>query len=111
MAKNETTVVRLDKKSIDAITNLTKAVKAQTEIIKRNQRPYTLTPGANPGGVPPHFSTGGYTGGQETVTRRLTERPYESSTIEPFHGLTVSLDGDHIETLATDAARQLGGAN
>ena len=114
MAKNEISVVRLDKKSLDVITNLTKAIKAQNEIVKKNQRPHTPTPGADSGSIPPHFSTGGYTGGQETVTRRLTERPYESSVGEPIHGITVRLEGNDSFGVVTEAAARqalLGGAN
>ncbi len=94
MAKNEVNVARLDKKSLDAITNLIKAIKAQNEIVKKNQRPHTVTPGVNPGGEPSHFSQGGYTG-QGPARGRLTE-------------------GYHIEGVVTEAvARQalLGGAN
>lgn len=94
MAKNEISVVRLDKKSLDAITNLTKAIKAQNEIVKKNQRPYTLTPGVHPGGVPPYFATGGYTS-QGPARGRLSE-------------------GDHIEGVVTEAAARqalLGGGN
>lgn len=84
MAKNEITVVRLDKKSIDAITNLTKAVKAQTEIIKKNQRPYTVTPGVHMAGIPPYFATGGYTG-QDPTRAYLVEGDHIDST----HAVTV----------------------
>lgn len=83
MAKNEISVVRLDKKSLYAITNLTKAIKAQNEIVKKNQRPYAVTPGVDPGNIPTHFSIGGYTG-QGPALGRLVE-------------------GDHIEGLMSES--------
>lgn len=45
MAKSENQVVRLDKKSLDAINQLRKAIEEQNRIAKKNQKPCEVKPG------------------------------------------------------------------